>query len=177
MPQVNPRTQTQQKPKSEKKSTNNNTTIGIIVAVAVLLGAGTIAFFSYPPFRDLFRKSPEEVVTRQDTTPKDTVIVEEAPPVEEAKPLEDVKPQKQEVSSSTSKGFYIIVGSFREQSNAERMVKKCKKDIELQVIYFQEIGMHRVSAGRYDNIRKAYNDTYSIKDLDGCANAWVLEVL
>ena len=84
---------------------------------------------------------------------------------------------KQESSPSVPKGYYIIVGSFRNKNYADIMVRNIRKDIELKVYFFEEIGMYRVSAGYYDNIHKSYNDTYSIKDIDGCANAWVLENL
>ncbi len=171
MPPVRPRPQAQ-KPKSEKNpaGSGNTTTIVVIIILLLLIGGGIAAYFLYPPFQNFFRKTPKETIVTE-PAPKDTVVIEEAPPIEE------LKPQKQESSNSAPKGFYIIVGSYRNQSYANKMVKNCSKDIELEVIYFEEIGMYRVSAGHYDNIHKAYNDAYSIKDLDGCANAWVLEIL
>ena len=164
MPPVPPRLQTQ-KPKPEKKQTGNKVALIIITVVVLIVGAGIAAYFFYPPFGELFRKTPEQQIV-------DPPIEE---PEEEEEPEPVLQPQKQESSSSVDKGFYVIVGSYRLKSNADNLVKTCRKDIELQVLYFEELGLYRVSAGKYDNIRKAYNDTYSIKDLDGCENAWVLE--
>ena len=78
-------------------------------------------------------------------------------------------------SSASNKGYYIIVGSFREKNNADRFVNNAKKGIELEVIYFEKLGLHCVSAGRYDNSRQAHNDLNSIRNIDGCGKAWVYE--
>ena len=172
MPPVNKKPQpTTKQPGAGKKPGNNNTKTIVIVLVCVVVAAAVIAFFVHPPFRDFFRKSPAKTAVE---APAPEEVAEDVPPVEEA-PAEELQPQKQESSSSVSKGFYVNVGSFRDQRNAERLVKNCSKDIELEVLYFNEIGYYRVSAGHYDNIHKAYNDKYSIKDLDNCENAWVLE--
>ncbi len=166
MPPVRPRPQPNTtQPKTGKKQPVNPTTI-IIGVIALLVVVIVGSFFLFPSIQKHFRKTPTQV------------IVEE-PPVEEIKvveePVEELKPLKQESSSSVPKGFYIVVGSYRIKNNADRMVKNRSKDIELKVLFFDELGLYRVSAGHYDNIHKAYNDMYSIKDLDGCSNAWVLE--
>ncbi len=168
MPPVNkPRPGQKTQVQTTKKSTNSNSTIiGIIIVIAVLALIAVGYFVGYP----MLKKSREaRPVTNIVETPVDTTTV--IPPVVE-------NPEiivKQESSSSVPKGYYIIVGSFRNQNNADKMVKNIRKDIKLEVLSFEELGLYRVSAGHYDNIHKAYNDTYSVKDLDGCANAWVLE--
>ena len=170
MPPIHSRPRPQmQKPMLQRSQSGNKIALIVTISIAVILGIGVAAYFMYPPFADLFRSKPEQ--------PFYEMPVEEPvqKPIVETIPVEELQPQKQESSNSVAKGFYIIVGSFQQKRNAEYFVKKCSKDTELQVLYFDEIGYYRVSAGKYDNIHKAYNDAYSIKDLDGCENAWVLE--
>ncbi len=161
---------TKQLPQSQKpkKQSDQTQTIAIIICVIVLIGAFIAAYFFYPPFGNLFKKQ-KEVVMVIDTLPQ--------MPVDTLQHTIDSElvPHKTESNSSVEKGFYIIVGSFQQKQNAYNMANKHKKDVDLTVVYFEELGLYRVSAGRYDNIHKAYNDTYSIKDIDGCSDAWVLE--
>jgi hypothetical protein len=165
MPPVN-RPRPGQKPRAQtpkKPSGSNSTATGIIIAVAVLALVAAGYFVGYP----LLLKNSQPATAIIIEPPADTAVI--TPPV-----VEDIA-VKQESSSSVPTGYYIIVGSFRNEANASRMVTNCSGDIQLQVLYFAETGFYRVSAGHYDSIHKAYNDTYSVKDLDGCANAWVLE--
>ena len=167
MPPVN-RPRPGQRPRTQpKKSTSNNSSLGIIIVIALLALIAIGYFVVYP----LIKKSEVRpvVVDTIESTPIDTTetII---PEIKEPQII-----VKQESSSSVPKGYYIIVGSFRDKNNADNMAKNTRKDIELKIYYFEEIGMYRASAGYYDNIHKAYNDTYSIKDIDGCSNAWVLE--
>lgn len=158
------RPQTAQKPKDEDQPNN---AARVIVLIILIIGIGVGSYFLYPIVKAKFFTKPVEVVEELPTV---TEVIEEQPPVTEV-----LEPFRQESSSSVPKGFYIIVGSYRIKSNADHLVTKLKKDIELKVLFFEELGLYRVSAGQYDNIHKAYNDLYSIKDLDGCTNAWVLE--
>ena len=142
-----------------QKKSSNHITIGIIVVIIVLLilAAGGY-FYIYP--RIIQQKKATTNIIISDTikiTPIDTI----------PKIVESEIVVQQESTSSVPKGYYIIVGSFREKNNAENLLKKVRKDIELNVYYFEEIGLYRASAGHYDNIHKAYNDAYSIKDIDG----------
>ncbi len=163
-----PSTRPQQTPASKSgqgKKNNTGSVVAIVFIAAIALGV--IAYFVYPKIQGMLQKTPEPI------------IVEELPEMEEIIPeeliVEDIKPAKIESTSSVPKGFYIIVGSYRVKNNADVLVKNIRKDIEAEVLYFPELGLYRVSTGKYDNIHKAYNDMFSIKDLDGCANAWVLE--
>ncbi len=169
MPPVRPKPQQQpNKPKAAPSSGNSKTVI-ILLAALVICAVG--GYFLYPIIKDALEKSrPQQVITAPtvpEVVPVDTVQTKIAEP----EPI----PHKIESVSSVPKGFYIIVGSYQKKYNADNLVKSLKKDVELNVLHFQELGLYRVSAGRYDNIHKAYNDMISIKDLDGCTNAWVLE--
>ena len=165
MPPVNRTRAVRRPPQNQpKKSTSNNSSLGIIIVIAIIAIIAIGYFYGYPLLKKSKEVHPVVVDTPVDTT--ETVI----PVIEEPQII-----VKQESSSSIPKGYYIIVGSFRNKNYADIMVKNTRKDIELQVHYFEELGVYRVSAGRYDNIHKAYNDTYSVKDIDGCGNAWVLE--
>jgi hypothetical protein len=163
-----------------KKSTGSNgAAIGIIIVIAVLALIAAGYFFGLPYLQKYLQKSPLEAIILENTPPADTTAQNPdgevlSEPEIEVPPVEDIV-VKQESSSSAPKGYYIIVGSFRNQSNADRMVQNTRKDIKLETVYFEELELYRVSAGHYDNIHTAYNDTYSVKDLEGCANAWVLE--
>jgi len=172
MPPVNrPRARANQRPpqKQPKKSTSNNSSSVIIVIVIAIIAIIAIGFFFGYPLINKSEKVRPIIIDTTESTPVDTTetIV---PVIEEPQII-----VKQESSLSVPKGYYIIVGSFRNKNYADIMVKNTRKDIELQVHYFEELGVYRVSAGQYDNIHKAYNDTYSVKDIDGCSNAWVLE--
>ena len=163
MPPVNilihkPQAQTQ------KKASGSNSALGILIVIAVLAIVAVGYFAGYPFLQKLM--NPQPTAIKESPLADTTKVV--IPVVEEIV-------VQQELSTSIPKGYYIIVGSFRNKNNADNMVQNVKKDIELNVLYFKELELHRVSAGYYDNIHKAYNDIYSIKDLDGCADAWVLE--
>ncbi|MDR1154563.1 MAG: SPOR domain-containing protein [Bacteroidales bacterium] len=184
MPPVNrPRPGQKTQAQAPKKSTGSNSaTVGIIIVIAVLalIAAGYFFGLPYLPYLQKYlQKSPTEAIVLENT-PADTAATQNPDgealnePEPEVPPAEDIV-VKQESSSSAPKGYYIIVGSFRYQSNADRMVQNTRKDIKLETVYFEELGLYRVSAGHYDNIHTAYNDTYSVKDLEGCGNAWVLE--
>ena len=170
MPPVNrPRTHANQRPQRQpKKLTSKNSSLVIIIVLVIIALIAIVFFFGYPLINKSEAAHPV-IIDTTESTPVDTTetII---PIIEEPQII-----VKQESSSSVPKGYYIIVGSFRDKNNADNMAKNIRKDIELTIYFFEEIGMYRVSAGQYDNIHKAYNDTYSVKDLDGCANAWVLE--
>ena len=172
MPTVQSRQRMQQQKlrTANKQPFGSNNTMKIIIIAAIALIIAFIAtYLLSPTFRGFFRTAPEQAAVEQQQEYIEEVFVPEP-----ELPAEELKAEKQESSSSVPKGFYVIVGSFQQKSNADKFVKKCK-DIELEVLHFTELGFYRVSAGRYENIHKAYNDKYSIKDLDGCENAWVLE--
>jgi len=147
---------------TQKKSSGSNSALGILIVIAVLAIVAVGYFVGYPFVQKLMNPQPTAI---KESPPADTTKVV-IPVVEEI-----VVQQK----LSIPKGYYIIVGSFRNTNNANNMVQHTKKDLELNILFFEELGLYRVSAGYYDNIHKAYNDIDSIKDLDGCADAWVLE--
>ena len=162
MPTIN-QPRPKQIPQAQKSSGSNNNTFGILIVVAVLALVAVGYFVGYPFLQKFMKPRPAmiTVIPPVDTT---TVVI---PDVEEIVVQQELP--------SIPKGYYIIVGSFRHQNNAGNMAQNMRKDFELNVLYFEELELYRVSAGFYENIHKAYNDLYSIKDLDGCADAWVLE--
>jgi hypothetical protein len=170
MPPVNrPRPVQKPRPQTAKTPSGSGAAWGIVVTIIALALVGG-GYFSYPYLKKWWdERQHQPVSVKNDAPPTDTTAVVQ--PVVE-------KPDivvRQESSASAPGGYYIIVGSFRIKDNADNMVKNTRKDIKLEVLYFEEIDAYRVSAGRYDNIHAAYNDTYSVRDLDGCASAWVLE--
>ena len=181
MPPVNKsraRQKTQAQSHNIKKSSNSNQRLVFLFVIAVIAVIVAGIFIVYPLLKKTSDTSSVTVIennqvdaTEFETIALDTIAID-IPKVDETKIT-----IKQESSTSVPKGFYIIVGSFRDQANADNLVKNVRKDIELKIYFFEGSGLYRVSAGQYDNIHKAYNDTYSIKDIDGCSGAWVLENL
>jgi len=164
-PAIRPRPGLKPPAQPPKKSTGaNNNKLGFLIVISGLALVAAGYFVGYPLIQRF--KKPQPVVIWQNPSVDTTKVI--IPEVEEIV-------VQQELSTSIPKGYYIIVGSFRNKNNADNIVHQIKKDIELNVLYFKEEELYRVSAGYYDNIHKAYNDIYSIKDLDGCADAWVLE--
>lgn len=158
------------KPEKTAKGSNNITTIIIIIIILIACGVG--GYFLYPVVKNELEKRNRQELP---PPPVQEVVQDTVPQVTETVPVEDIKPDKRESSPSVDRGFYIIVGSFQNKNYAESMVRRLKKDVDLTVLHFPELGVYRVSAGKYESIHKAYNDKYSIKDIDGCENAWVLE--
>ncbi len=150
--------------KQQGKTAGNNNTKTIIIIIALLIVCIGGGYFLYPAIKKASNKKPVAVVPV--VTPVDTTRIT---PVEEPMPEHKV-----ESSASVEKGFYLIVGSYHQKSNAERQVKKVS-GTSLTVLYFEELGLYRVSAGKYDNIHKAYNNISHIKEIEGCSEAWVLE--
>ncbi|MDR1672319.1 MAG: SPOR domain-containing protein [Bacteroidales bacterium] len=171
-----------QPPVRTPKKSNSSAIIAIIAVV--LIGAGIAGYLLYP---SLIKKpipepviEPEPVVTLQDTIPEpntasepDTLemVAEEIQPVAVDEPMV----VRYDSSTTVDRGFYIIVGSFKNKSNADRLAKKLSADIETKVLFFEGSGLHRVSAGKYGYLRDAWNDMGSIRILEGCSEAWVVE--
>ena len=162
-PKQGSHTQNPEKTTGSKK----NTPIIIIIIVVLVLGVSAVGFFvGYPYLQQFFE-------------PKSSTILV-SPPLDSSSitiPVVEEVIFQQESSPSVPKGFYIIVGSFLNKSYADDFVDNKRNDYELKILYFEELSLYRVSAGYYDNIHKAYNDLFSIRDLDCCSNAWVLENL
>ncbi|MDR2038336.1 MAG: SPOR domain-containing protein [Bacteroidales bacterium] len=162
-----------------EKSTSKKNTGTIIIVLLLGIGIGITIGILFDPIKKIFVKPAVE----------ETIIITPAPlPESEPEEInEEVQPEpepvaqpvavthKQESSSSVPTGFYIIIGSYHQRYSAEQLVSAVEKDIEANVLHFKELGLYRVSVGKYDRLNKAYNDLSSIKDLDGCEEAWVLE--
>jgi len=139
------------------KKSDNRTLAIIFAAVLVLVAAG---YFAYPFLKNLLFPPPQ-------------IIVVEEPPVI---PVEEPAEIFQEPLPSIPSGYYIIIGSFRDKNRADLMVDNLKNvNLVLETLHFENIGAYRISAGRYDNIHVAYNETVKVMDILSTANVWVLE--
>ena len=161
-PVTRPRPGQQSQPQTPKTSTGSNKNVlWIIVAIAVLALAGAGYFFGYPLYQKYWNARfaiaiPETPPPAEDTT---TVVV---PVVEEIAVVSELP--------TIPKGYYIIVGSFRNKNNAAKMVQNTSGS-DVKSLFFEDLGLYRVSVGYFDNIRQAYNN----KNSYGFADAWVLE--
>jgi flagellar basal body-associated protein FliL len=168
-----PPVKTKQKPQSKPKKGNSALIIFIVIILILLVGAG--GFFFSPIIKEKLKNRIKPPITREQPVVTDTIPPVTQDTVMVVEQISEV--HKTESSSSVPEGFYIIVGSYRQRYNADNLLEKLKKDIEVNILYFEELGLHRVSTGEYETIHKAYNDLFSIRDIDGCENAWVLEVI
>ena len=153
--------QSPQKQPSQKSVNNNSTVVMIIIAISIIVLVLLGYFFGYPLVKKHFFNRSTTII--QETVTVDTPEIEETQIV-----------TQQESNPSIPKGYYIIVGSFRNKVNAEQMVRM-NDAINLNVLYFESLGRYRVTAGYFENIREAYNKIYKVKDVFGTENAWVLE--
>jgi cell division protein FtsN len=173
-----------QPPVRTPKKSNGGAIAAIIVVL--LIGAGIAGYLLYPSLIKKMEPAPvpEPVTMLKDTIAEpDTTTFQPYTPdttemvAEEIQPaLIDEQPTvRYDSSISVERGFYIIVGSFKNKNNAERLAKKLSADIETRVLYFEGSGLYRVSAGKYGRLRDAWNDMGSIRILEGCDEAWVVE--
>ena len=164
MPPINKTRQGTESPK--KPATVDNSTWLVIIIIAVLVLAVFGYFFGYP----LFQKYWNNRFANQ---------IPEAPPVIQEADTATLSPVIEEIVfteevPSIPKGYYIIAGSFRNKNYADDMVSS-NKDIELETLYFEDLGIYRVSAGYFGNIHQAYNKIYGTRDFDRFGDVWVLE--
>jgi cell division septation protein DedD len=133
--------------------------IVVVIAVLALVGAGY--YFGYPMFQKYWDKRFKPVVLVTPPVDTTTVVIPEV--------VEVVPPEP-----AIAKGYYIIVGSFRNKDNADKMVQNTSGS-DVKALFFEELGLYRVSIGYYDNIRQAYNNKPGMMASSGIADAWVLE--
>jgi uncharacterized protein YneF (UPF0154 family) len=149
----------------QKQAAINNSMWLVIIIIAVLVLAVFGYFFGYP----LFQKYRNNRFVN---------LIPEAPPVIQEADTATLTPVVEEIFteeiSSIPKGYYIIAGSFRNKNYADNMVSS-NKDIELEALYFEDLGIYRVSAGYFGNIHQAYNKIYGTRDFDRFDDVWVLE--
>jgi len=144
--------------RSSKKTSKSILVVISVVGALVILAAG---FLAYPFVKNLLFPPPP------------VIVVEEKP---EIIPVEEPQEAIQEPVSSIPKGYYVIIGSFRDRKSADLWVNNMKdQNLTLEVLHFEEIGAYRVSAGSYDNIHTAYNETINVMDILRTLNVWVLE--
>jgi len=144
--------------RSSKKTSKNIIVIFLIVGVIVLLAVG---YFACPFVKNLL------------FPPQSVIVVEQVP---EIIPADESQEAIQESGTSIPKGYYIIVGSFRDRKNADLWVSNMKNfNLALEVLHFENIGAYRISAGHYDNIHTAYNEAVNVMDVMSSLNVWVLE--
>ncbi|MDR1667682.1 MAG: SPOR domain-containing protein [Bacteroidales bacterium] len=166
------------KPKPASKS-NNGATIAIIVIALLVIAAVAVYFLVYAPSQQKMPPpAPPVVADTTDIEPPDTLIAESIPEVvDQFIETIDNEPVavRYDSDANIERGFYIIAGSYRSKRNAEKFAEKLSKDIDCKILFFESSGLYRVSCGKYGNIHTAYNDRISIRDLEGCSEAWILE--
>jgi len=142
---------------TSKKSSKTILATIFFVGALVIIAAGYLAF---PFVKNLLFPSPPVIA-----------VVEEPEIIPE-------EPQEvfQEPTPSVPRGYYVIVGSFRNRERADLMVSNMKNyNLTLEVLHFEDIGAYRVSAGHYENIHTAYNETIRVMDILNTPKVWVLE--
>ena len=173
-----------QKPQMQPvKKKSHSSAIALLVSALILVAVG---YFIVYPFLSKYLKTPHSLTFVVADTPVRTTsritahaeepeiaVVQETPPATVVnEPNIAVVRNRQPASA---KGFYVIVGSFPTKASADNFVKTKGNAINLEVLSFEELGLYRISAGYFDNIRSAYNAIPRVKDTGGFANAWVLE--
>lgn len=146
------------------------------------IAAVAVYFLVYEPFQQKKQAAIPPPVAVVDSVAVDTVAMSEPVDLLESEPVEQfveapVEPivVRYDSDPNVERGFYIIAGSYRSRRNAEKFAEQLSKDIDCKVLFFESSGLYRVSCGKYGNIHTAYNDRISIRDLEGCAEAWILE--
>jgi hypothetical protein len=171
----NPGQRPGQKPKQSGGGGGKITAI-IVIVIIILAVAG---YFLYPIFFAIPAPMPPlepatVVVEEEEIVEPDTVQVVEIK--EEPKPAVVVQEVvRYDTSPTVERGLYIIVGSFLNRRNAEKFAEKLKTDLETDILFFEGSGLFRVSAGKYRSLREAYNDMGSVRIIEGCEEAWVVE--
>ena len=151
-------------PKTPKPSSGSNKGILWIVVVIAILGLGAAGyFFGYPEFQKYW--DARYAIAIPESPPADTTTIVVPPVVEEIVVL----PEPPAIPT----GYYIIVGSFRKKDNADRLVQKMSGS-DVKALFFEELGLYRVSVGYTDNARKAFSDIQGIRASYGIDDAWVL---
>jgi len=163
MTQVNKTRNTQKSEQQNKKILTNNNNPLLIIIVFVFLALIIVGIFCYPWLKDHFNSSNTTTIT--ELAPLDTI-----PAIDEPFIIE-----QEESLPSIPKGYYIIIGSFRYKDNAESLVNHYSNRFHLEILFFEELGLYRVSIGYYDNALKAYTNVLSVKDFEAFWDAWVLE--
>jgi len=163
-PVVRPRSGQSSQPQTPKSSTGSNKSVlWIVIIIAVLALAGAGYYFGYPVFQKYWDSRFKVAVPELPPADTTTVVIPEV--------VEIVQPEP-----AIPNGYYIIVGSFRKKENADKMAQTISGG-NTKSLYFEELGLYRVSVGYFDNIRQAYNNKPGIMASYGISEAWVLEKL
>ncbi len=129
--------------------------------------AGTILYII---IRGYYQPLSSSEVTLKDITP-DVIAQRQLPEPDTAKPEQTVTTRIRD----TQFKFYIIIGSFKNQNDAESIACKIKKDKNADIIVLPqtEDGNYRVSYGSYSTIAEARSVITSVR-ANIKPDAWIL---
>ena len=105
----------------------------------------------------------------------DTSVISQPQVEEPVAPVADNNTQKtaNEFSSSGEKHYYMIVGSFLDQKNAERYAQKLRDmGYSPEIINDASNGFHRVSARSYDSFKTGIDEIPEFRS-SVSSKAWV----
>ncbi len=166
-----------------RKKKKSNSQIIIWIVLILIINAAIISWFVFnDEIRDLFNKKPKDISIMEeepvDQSTGEAVVQEEAIVTKEAD-VEETSPgiQKQithepeaapeieeETVSYSEKRYYIVAGCFRDERNADALVKKLKQkgyDAEK----FGKIGnLHAVSYSSFVDRTEAQNQLRRIRE-------------
>ncbi|MDR0661466.1 MAG: SPOR domain-containing protein [Prevotellaceae bacterium] len=133
-------TQTQQTPpkqQSPKKSSNNGLLITIVILLVVIIIL-LLLYFMAPSIKEKVNSmfGIKSTTTEQVVTPPavqqsaDTIPAIDSTQIDTVKVIEPVKEEVTTPKSVSTYGsnYYVIVGTFQEKSNADKMYKRCIAD-------------------------------------------------
>lgn len=192
-PPVKPAAQ-QQKPKAkgeegEKKPRKMPVAVFILIPLLLLLGAGgffylnkdNAAYSSFNPFASMGHPTANTPAVTDSTltmgadstvAPADSMVSAEA---SQPEPVAEAAPEPA-VSSETAGRFYIIVGSFTDESNATKLRDKLsKKGMSPKIISPAGSNNYRVSVEDFDNQDKAIQKMNKLKGQFG-SSIWLKKI-
>ncbi len=148
-----------------KKMKNNTTKIILISILAVLIIGGiTGAFFIFDLGEKIFHKktAATEIAIVDSTANSDTLALVETPVVEEPMIVEEPTVK----NDPNTKKYYIVAGSFKKASNAERYNKKLTADGYSSEIVMRSNGFHIVTYKMVYNRNDAKEEWKKLREIN-----------
>ncbi len=169
--------------KEIRKKKKSNSQIIVWIILILLINAAIISWFVFnDEIRNLFKKQPKDIIIMEEEAADQTIGVadeQEGAAVSEEADIEEIStdiqqqvtrepeaaPEIEEESISYSeKRYYIVAGCFRDERNADALVKKLKQkgyDAEK----FGKIGnLHAVSYSSFIDRTEAQNQLKRIRE-------------
>jgi hypothetical protein len=177
--------------KTEIRKKKSNSQIIVWIILILIINAAIISWFVFnDEIRGLFEKKPKDISTMEEKAADQSSNVatgQEEEAVSEEADIEEISPdmQKQisrepeaapeieeETVSYSEKRYYIVAGCFRDERNADALVKKLKqKGYEAEK--FGKIGnLHAVSYSSFIDRTEAQNQLRKIREEEEM-EAWI----